>query len=245
MISSNKTLSASTSSKQILFIHHSTGANLIREGHLRKEITQLDPTRQLWDHNYNLLPVCTKFLACHSNYKGLSDASGSITGKDYAITLSNNSPKEYAEIFSRNRNDVTLRAILKYDIIAFKNCYPTTKIISQKQLTDDKFDYITIRGSLKKYSENKFILITPPPIRKNLTTIIYAQRAQTLIEWIISPNYLKGVNNIHIFDFFHLLADNNGFLKKEYQRLIPWDSHPNKLANETIAPIFAQFLVEI
>jgi hypothetical protein len=234
-----------TSKKRILFIHHSTGANLIREGQLRKELAQLDPTIQLWDHNYNLLPICTKFLAIHTNYKGLSDAQENITGKDYAITLSNNSPKEYAEIFSQDRNDVTLQAILKYDIIAFKNCYPTTKITSSQQLIDDKSFYTIIRDSLKKYPEKQFVLITPPPIHKELTTKIYAKRAQTLVHWLVSPEYLNGINNMYVFDFFHLLADKDGFLKKEYQRLIPWDSHPNKLANETIAPIFAQFLTEI
>jgi hypothetical protein len=34
-------------------------------------------------------------------------------------------------------------------------------------------------------------------------------------------------------------------LKQEYAPLIPIDSHPNKKANKTIAPIFAKFIVDV
>lgn len=47
-------IQAASSGKRILFIHHSTGGNLIKEGNLRDEIEKLDPAVQLWDHNYNL-----------------------------------------------------------------------------------------------------------------------------------------------------------------------------------------------
>lgn len=85
--------------KKILFIHHSTGGNLIKEGKLRKEIEKLDPNIEFWDHSYNLYKVCPLLLASFTHHKGLSDNKGKITGKDYDVVLSNNSPKEYADIF--------------------------------------------------------------------------------------------------------------------------------------------------
>lgn len=245
MTNFNQIHTSESSGKRMLFIHHSTGGNLIKEGNLREEIKKLDPNIEFWDHNYNLFPVFTSLLANFTHLKGLSNAQGQITGKDHDIVLSNNSPKEYAEIFSRDPNDPTLKAILSYDIIAFKNCYPTTRIASDQQLEEDKKYYLVIRDNLKKYPEKQFILLTPPPARRETTNIENANRAKDLIKWLNSEEFIKGTTNIHIFDFYKLLADEQGMLKKDYQRLLPWDSHPNQKANLEASPIFAQYLVKL
>lgn len=231
--------------KRILFIHHSTGGNLIKEGNLRDEIKKLDSGIEFWDHNYNLFPILTTFLAHHTHLKGLSNAQGKVTGRDYNIVLSNNSPKEYADIFSRDSSDATLREILTYDIIAFKNCFPTTHITSDLQLKEDIKYYTIIRDNLKKYPTKQFVVLTPPPVRKETTSLENASRAITLVNWLKSDEFLQGATNINLFDLFGLLADKNGMLKKEYQRLFWRDSHPNKKANQAIAPVFAQYLVEL
>ncbi len=234
-----------TADKKILFIHHSTGGNLIREGKLRDEIKKRDSTIQFWDHNYNLYPIFSLFFAAFTNHKGLSDDKSMLTGSDYNIVLSNNSPKEYADIFSGNPNNLTLKLILDYDVIIFKNCYPTTKVTTEKQLKDDIKYYQIIRDSLKKYPEKKFILLTPPPERKETTTKGNAKRAKKLISILTSDNFIKDTDNLYVFDFYKLLADEDGYLKKEYTKLFVKDSHPNKKANEIIAPVFAEYLVEV
>lgn len=231
--------------KRILFIHHSTGGNLIKEGKLRDKIKKIAPTIELWDHSYNLYKHFPILLSNFTHHKGLSDSNGKVTGKDYNIVLSNNSPKEYAEIFSRNQNDETLKQILQYDIIAFKNCYPTTRITTDKQLIEDINYYTSIRNNLKKYTTKKFILVTPPPERKETTTARNAIRAKKLVDYLTSKEFVKNVTNFYVFNFFGLLADNNGYLKKEYTRLLPNDSHPNKKANLEISPFFAKYLVSL
>lgn len=230
---------------RILFIHHSTGGNLIKEGVLRKELAHINPKLELWDHNYNLFPVFTRLLAHLTHLRGLSDSKGRYTGLDYAITLSNNSPKEYAEIFSHDPKDKTLASILSYDVIAFKNCYPTTRIKSDKQLINNISEFTKIRDSVERFPKNKFILITPPPARRETTSASQALRARQMVSVLNSLMFSHGIKNLHIFDLFNLLADQNGYLKKEYCRRIPWDSHPNRMANITIAPIFAAYLAEI
>ncbi len=243
LMANTNPIHAASSGKRILFIHHSTGGNLIKEGNLRDEVKKLDPAVELWDHSYNLFPMFTTLLANNTHLKGLSDGQGKVTGKDYNIVLSNNCPKEYADIFSRDPNDPTLKAILNYDVIAFKNCYPTTRIISDQQLEEDIKYYTVIRDNLKKYPEKQFILLTPPPARRETTKVEHAKRAVKLVSWLNSPEFQQGISNIHVFDFFGLLADKDGMLKKEYQRLLPWDSHPNKKANLAVTPIFAEYLV--
>lgn len=230
--------------KKILFIHHSTGGNLIKEGNVREEIKKLNPHVEFWDHSYNLFPLFTTFLANNTHLKGLSDAQGKITGKDYAIVLSNNSPKEYAKIFSRNPNDRTFKAILSYDMIVFKNCFPTTRIVSDKQLAEDIQYYSAIRDNLIKYPNKQFILMTPPPLRRETTNAANAKRAMKLATFLTSQEFQKKASNIHVFDYFSKLSDSGGMLKKEYERLLPWDSHPNRKANVSIAPIFAAYIVK-
>lgn len=227
---------------RILFIHHSTGGNLIREGHLRRTLRKENPELELWDHNYNLFPVFAKLLATFTHLRGLSDSSGGYTGTDYKITLSNNSPKEYAEIFSRNSHDPTLKAILSYDIIAFKNCYPTTRITTDAQLIEDIDYYAKIKNAMKPFADKQFILVTPPPARKETTNAAQALRARKLVSTLNSLMFTHDTRNLHVFDLFNLLADENGYLKKEYCRMLPWDSHPNRKANKLVAPIFAKYL---
>jgi len=230
---------------KILFIHHSTGANLIKEGELRKKIYQLNSRVEFWDHNYNLLPILSSFFARYTNYQGLTDNSGNYTGKDYNIVVSNNSPKEYAEIFSRNQNNPTLQSILSYDIIIFKNCFSTTIIKTEDQLKEDKKYYMSIRNSLIRFPTKQFILLTPPPARKEITSIQNASRAKKLTAWLQSEDFLQKTPNINIFDLFGKLSDENGFLKSRYIKLIPFDSHPNLKANQEISLILANYINEI
>lgn len=230
---------------KILFIHHSVGGNLINQGNLRGEIRKLNPNIEFWDHGYDLYPVLPRLFAIFTHHTGLSDSKGKVTGMDYNITLSNNSPKEYAEIFSRNPNNYTLQSILSYDIIALKNCFPTTHITSDKQLHKDMEYYRSIRESLGSYRNKKFILLTPPPVRREVTTVENAKRAKQLANWLISQDFLANTKNIFVFNFFSLLADQDGMLKREYTPLIPIDSHPNRKANKTIAPQFAKYISEL
>lgn len=232
---------------KILFIHHSTGGNLIKEGNLRQLLKETNPNLELWDHGYNLykkLPI-PEFVAQLTFRTGLSDSEGKITGKDYNIILSNNSPKEYAEIFSRDKNDPALKAILAYDIIAFKNCFPTTKIESDRQLEEYRRFYISIRDSLEKYKDKKFILLTPPPLRRETTRSEFAVRAQKLAGWLKSEEFIRNSKNIFVFDLFGLLSDTNGMLKREFTRFIPIDSHPNRRANIEIAHIFSKYITKV
>ena len=65
--------------------------------------------------------------------------------------------------------------------------------------------------SLKKYSQKQFVLLTPPPERREATNSANAQRAQKLVSWLLSKDFTQGAANLHVFDFFGLLADEKGF----------------------------------
>lgn len=244
MLNSNYVKSKEYKTK-ILFIHHSTGANLIQEGEVRKLLKEKNSLIEFWDHNYNLNKLFPKLFSIFTNQKGLSDQNGNYIGKDFNIEISNNSPKEYVEIFSRNEDNSSLKSILQFDIIVFKNCFPTSKITSNKQFEEYKKYYESIRENLEKYPNKKFILLTSPPLRKELTSIEESKRAKEISKWLVSENFLQNSTNLVVFDFFNLLADEGGMLKKEYTKFIPFDGHPNKKANIEIAPKFVDFILEV
>ncbi|MFZ2152791.1 MAG: hypothetical protein WAV41_01905 [Microgenomates group bacterium] len=227
-------------STNILFIHHSTGGYLLQQGKVRELLLQKNKHLQLWDHGYNLDKNLVKFpFLSYLTFKtGLSNPLGLMTGRDFNVNISNDSPEGYVKTFSQKPTDSTLSQILKFDIIIFKNCYPTTKITSDEQLTKYQNYYQTIFKYLKKYPNKLFIVFTSPPLRSELTKPEYAIRARKLSDWVVAHQS----RNIKTFDFFDLLSDSSNTLKRQYCRFLPFDSHPNKLANQTIAPILVNVL---
>ncbi len=226
---------------RILFVHHSTGGLLIFFGRLRKLLKEKSPNIEFWDHGYNLYsPKILSYLFGPIMFRtGLSDGNGRMTGKDFNIIISNNSPKEYSEIFSRDPDDFTLKNILSFDVVIFKNCFPTSKIQTQEKLEEYKKYYSKIMKSISKY-KNKFIVFTPPPLRYEMTKPEWADNARNLADFINEET--KKYLNISSFDFFNLLTDKTGknknMLKREYGSFIPVDSHPNIRANREVGKIF-------
>lgn len=236
-------------SKKILFIHHSTGGLLLRFGHIRKLLREKTPHLELWDHAYNLYPVhmLSWFLGPLTFRTGLSDSNGKMTGRDFNIVISNNSPKEYTDIFSRNPSDGTLKQILDFDVVIFKNCFPTSKISSDQQLNEYKSLYKSIFRNLATYP-NLFVVFTQPPLRQEVTNLDEAARARNLTTWMKSSE--AGISkNISVFNFFDLLADDTGMnqnmLKRDCCTIIPIDSHPNIRANRKIGVEFTNHIIKV
>ena len=230
---------------RILFIHHSTGGLLLRFGNVRRLLREKNPDIELWDHGYNLFsfkPLSYLFGA-FTFKTGLSDQNGKMTGKDFNIVISNDSPKEYVQIFSRDQKDPTLQEILKFDVIIIKNCFPATRIKTDQKLEVHKRHYAAVAKMFSRYENRKFIIFTPPPLRAEMTKPEWAERARKLAEYMKT---LKA-NNIRIFDFFNLLADQDGpnknMLRREYCFLIPFDSHPNIRANREVGKKLVDFLL--
>ena len=231
---------------RILFIHCSTGGLLIKFGNLRKLLKEKAPNIELWDHGYNLYQskLLSEILGQITFRTGLSDGKGKMTGRDFQIFISNNSPKEYAEIFSRKSTDFTLKNILEFNVVIFKNCFPTTKIETKKKLKEYKKYYSQIMKNISGY-KNKFVVFTSPPLRRETTKPKWAENARNLADFI--KKRIKKYKNITVFDFFDLLADKEGknknTLKREFCSFIPIDSHPNIRANREVGKRFVELLV--
>jgi hypothetical protein len=220
----------------VIFLHHSTGRNLIRQGAVRERLT--DAGFQFFDHDYN--------------YEGLIGPDGTRTGYSYGIPNDNTDPDGFARLFSQHVYPWPINAfsgLMQHEVIAFKSCFPASNVASDEQLEQYKAWYLGIREVMKRYPDHVFIVVTPPPLNPAATTPEAAARARSFAVWLQSDAFLAGHSNIYTFDLFGLLAEDDpaspdrNMLRAEYRE--GNDSHPNELANQTIGLLFADFIVDV
>ena len=127
--------------------------------------------------------------------------------------------------------------MLSYDVLVLKSCYPNSNIQSDEQLEMAKDYYQSIASFMQTKPHTKLLLLTSPPLRRSRTTRENAKRAQQLHVWLSEQDF---GSTVCVFDFYSKLADATGQLRRDYQRLMPFDSHPNAKASQVIAPQFIQ-----
>ncbi|NDJ76923.1 MAG: hypothetical protein GYB65_11765 [Chloroflexi bacterium] len=212
----------------ILFMHHSTGGGLIWEGGVRESLA--GSGYEFWDHGYN--------------DEGLVDPSGNYTGTNWNVPGDNTDPDGWYAIFNQpvtSPPSNTFSHMLEYDVIIFKSCFPSSNIYDEGMYQQYQQYFLSIRDVMDQHSDKLFIPFTTPPLVPNETTPENAARARRWAEYLTSDEYLAGHPNIAVFDFFSELADETGYLRAEY-RMDEWDSHPNTLANQTVGPVFVEFV---
>jgi len=219
----------------IIFLHQSTGRNLIEQGRVREQFQKAG--YDFWDHDYNFI--------------GLRDPNGLSKGYSYNVPGDNTNPDGLANIFKQPAYPSpfnTFSGLLQHEVIIIKSCFPNSNIQSGEQLAQNKALYLGMRAVMDQHSDKIFIVMTTPPLNPAETNSETAARARAMADWLKSDEFLLGHPNIYAFDFYSYLADDQpgspefNMLRKEYQDEA--DSHPNRLANETIGPEFVQFVIQ-
>lgn len=234
--------------QKVHFLHHSTGRNLWLEGKVAEYI-----------QNYNNKNG-TNYLVTEYSYPNTP----------YPW---DNYPYDYWNLWINktcSNSNLNIECIdqltSKYNVIIFKHCFPGAQIledVSNPKVSSDvkalniyKLQYRALRDMMDSYPANKFIIWTLAPLHRLATNPANAARAKEFTEWVKNQWLTedgKKHPNIYIFDFFGYAAESNtnppnglvNCLKYEYERdHSSSDSHPNKLANETIGPFFAEFIIE-
>ncbi len=217
----------------VVFLHHSVGQNLIEQGKVRQKFTEAG--FNFWDQGYN--------------WEELKAPDGRATGYSYDVPDDNTDPDGLARIFSQPVYPLplnTLSGLLQHEVIAVKSCFPASDIRDDVQLARHKQYYQNIRAVTDKYPNRVFIVLTPPPLNPAETNSPAAARARAFANWLKSDEYLQGHPNLFTFDLFDYLAESNAtaadynMLRQAYRD--GSDSHPNRTANETIGPLFVDFV---
>ncbi len=234
---------------KILFLHHSTGANLYEEG----KISQ-------WFEKYNLVHK-TFYRFFTRSYPGLKPFPMSNYPYDYWNLWVNNA----CENSSKQDRPCIDELTKEYDVIIFKHCYPGSDIRNdtgfpqinsdQKTIENYKLQYRALRKIMDEHPATIFIIWTLAPRNRIATTYEMASRAHKFVKWT-KNDFLKEDGkehfNIFIFDFWGFTAEQNKKPKKGETYCLKWeyerthgkrDSHPNEMANRIIAPEFAKFIV--
>jgi hypothetical protein len=221
---------ARAAGESIIFLHHSCGENLINEGGVREGLTAHG--YEFYDHGYN-------------GEMRLADGSdGAGSEYDFEVPGDNTDPDGLAAIFAQPLHDPPDNAfshLMQHDVIIFKSCFPNSNIGDDAQLAEFQSYYLSIRDRTDQHPEKLFIFVTQPPQVPGASDSAEAERARALADWLGSDEFLSGHPNITTFDFFGHLAGNDNFLRPEY-RYDDYDAHPNERANQTIGPIFVEFI---
>lgn len=225
----------------LVFLHHSTGEALIRDGNVRALLARKG--YQFWDHGYNR--------------DGLTRPDGTRTHTHYDIpeappgggasAFGNTDPEGLAVLFSQvvhHPPDNAFSRLLQHPVVIFKSCFPNNALRSDEMLERQKAIYLGIRQVLDQHPKHMFLLLTTPPLHPAATDAGAAERARLLSQWLQSGWFLGGHPNLFVFDFFDQLADpRTHMLRQEYQlKGSKGDSHPNALANAALGPRFADFI---
>jgi len=221
--------------RNIVFLHHSVGNNLIEQGGVRELFTAAG--YQFWDQGYN--------------WQQLRDPSGHTTGYAYTVPDDNTDPDGLAHVFTQPAYGLplnTLSGLLQHEVILFKSCFPASAIETEEELDQSKAYYRQMLSTIDQHPDKLFILLTQPPLIPRETTAEQAARARALADWIMSDEFKQGRANLFTFDLFSRLAEDNAtspdhnMLRAAYRTDV--DSHPTEVANRAIAPQLVQFVTE-
>ena len=239
---SNEVVEVDDSYTNVIFLHHSTGSNLINEGGVRELLTQLG--YQFWDHDYNTI--------------GLTKPDGSLTRSSYGIPEvtpgesggGNTDPDGLAVLFSQpvnNPPDNAFSRLLQHEVLIVKSCYPNSGIESDAELEQNKQWYLQMREAVDQNPDKVFVIVTSPPLHPLATNDTEASRARALVNWLASETFLQNRENLFVFDFFDQLADSQtNMLREAYQRdPEDSDSHPNTAANQAVGPAFVEYIDQV
>lgn len=249
-----------SSTKRVIFVHQSTGADIVKDGNLRDLLRHQAPAIELWDYAYNPPSLRTLVRSAvkrqslmPDHYYGLRDGNGRSVAGSLDIPGDNTSPEAWAAIFAQPVTTPPSNAfstMLRFDAIAFKSCFTIFPIRSDGQLERYKAAYRAVRGVIDQHPGTLFLPLTPPPLRASLTTPDEAARARQYARWIMSREFHGDRPNVMPFDLFDALAAPEGtpqanMLRPEFSREDLNDSHPSPEANKLIATQWATFLARI
>lgn len=219
----------------VIFLHHSVGNNLINQGEMRSLFQQAGI--DFWDQGYR--------------YDGLRNPQGQVTSFWYPVPGDNTDPDGLATVFAQTPRGLPVNALsglLQHEVIIFKSCYPNSNINSAEHLQTLQQLYLGMRATIARQPDKIFVLLTTPPLNPAETTAENAQYARAMAEWMLSDAFTGGLENLFVFDFYSLLAENDpaspeyGMLRAAYREGA--DSHPNAAANQAIAPQVVNFVIQ-
>lgn len=234
--------------EKVIFLHHSTGYSvwLGKTNNYVYKVTKKGDVQ--------------KYI---ENYNRKNNASYRITERFFPKSQPygwNNYPFDYYNIWVKNsgnqpyKEESTLELLTSdYDVIIFKHCFPVSNISedsgkadinsSDKTIENYILQYNALKQKLHEFPNNKFIIWTPAVNTQKLMTEEQAIRTKVFHDWVVNDWDEKG-DNIYIWDFYSYETE-GGLYLAEKNAESPSNSHPGRKFSGKIAPVFAQFILDV
>jgi len=243
--SSSVNLNPTGIANRIFFLHHSTGEGLVMGGDVRGVVNAYNTAHgtsfEFWDHEYNS--------------QGLRNASGSLTGTNFAIPGDNTDTYGLYQLWTSSEAGWTAsrnQILNNFRVISFKSCFPNSAITDDAMLNEYKTQYLAMRDVFDRHTDKVFVVMSPPPLHRLATNATEAANARAFATWLASDTYLAGHSNVVCYNLFDSLAhpddgsDAANRLRYEYEGgHNDSDSHPNATANQTVGPLMVQALLQV
>lgn len=233
---------------KIIFLHHSTGKK-IWLGKTNRYINKLTHKSDVGEYlkKYNKANR-TKYTITERNFPKVSPYGW------------NNNPFDYYNIWVKNGGDKlymeepTLEILTKeYDVIIFKHCYSSCRIVPAtllpdidseiKSIQNYKLQYNALKKKLHEFPDNKFIVWTPAVMIKSQMTEDEASRTQEFYKWMMTEWNEKD-DNIFIWDFYKYETE-GGLYLLDKNADAPGNSHPGRALSERLSPVFSRFIIDV
>lgn len=211
---------------RMLFIHHSVGRYLLRDGELRRLLRDRCPTIELWDHDYN--------------EHGLSDAEGQrVKGGEFPVPDDNTDPEGLVHLLQEFAPGASLAERAgDFDAFLLKSCFPNSNIRSKADLERLFETYESLTEACAKLSQRVVVISTPPLVIER-TTPANAARAQELNAELVRLLPDRGVPVIDIYSVLTSGLSVSGTLSFKYRKPLPFDSHLNHAGSRVAAEVVA------
>lgn len=240
--------SKSDKMQKTIFLHHSTGLSIVR-GKTNRYVYKLTN----WGEAKSYI----------RKYNRSSKIKHRFTAREFPAREEygwKNYPYDYYNIWVKNagdkafKNEPTLEMLTKdYDVIAFKHCFPVSKIMEdtgtpdinseEKRLENYKLQYQALKEKMHEFPDTRFILWTPVISVERKLTAEQARRTLEFYNWIITEWNESG-DNIYLWDFYKYATEGNLYLMDKYATSST-NSHPNKEFSSRLAPLFAQYVIDV
>lgn len=226
-----------TSSRNGIFFHHSTGENI-------------------WGPNGSNTSVPDQITAYNTSHNLTGNNAFSMAELWWPDNPNDNNEWErWHRIFAGQDGNANITPYYSsHRIIMFKSCFPSSSMTGEGQPADTlypeeksvynyKWHWRYIARVMRSHSSNFFIIWTNAPLTQLSTTLQEAQLSDRFCRWAkdtlaagLDAEFGTFPSNVYVFDYFHKLADANGYLPDMYA-VDPYDSHPNAAATELVAPL--------
>ena len=196
-----------TSTVKLIFIHHSTGENWLRDDYGRLGLALMDNNYYVSDTNYGWGP---NSIGDRTDIPDWPEWFSSAKTSTYLNALF----QEYGQNSAYTRQATDPGG--ENEIVMFKSCFPNSNLEGNPNDPPDpkgwltvghaKWVYNKILDTFQAHPEKLFVIITAPPV----TDPTYAANARAFNNWLmdswLQENHYS-LGNVAVFDFYNVLTD--------------------------------------